>query len=176
MRLKSRMAREQVDDARDGPYYLQEFKWVSIDGLPYLIDEVKLRDYIKLQTGGEVDLDPEKHIHLFHSDRHPGRFETCRCFLFFVCLLVGYRRKKTYCDRLFGIEEIYLILQAFWHCVCLVLYRRDEGEDPRPQQEVYPWLRDVEGHLHIHRDRHRRDFLRERAKEEEAYSAGKVCK
>ncbi len=71
------MAMEQVDDARDGPYFLQELKWVSIDSLPYMIDEVKLRDYIKQQTGGEVDLDPKEHIHLFHSDRHPGRFETC---------------------------------------------------------------------------------------------------
>ena len=67
------MDTNQVNDARDGPYYVEELKWVSIDGLPYMIDEVKLRNYIRQETGGEVDLDPEENIHLFHSDRHPGR-------------------------------------------------------------------------------------------------------
>ncbi len=92
--IRIKMETPQLNDARDGPYFVRELKWVSIDGLPYMINEAKLRDFILKETGGEVQLDPE-FIHLFHSDRHPGRLETSSCFwCFFTWLEITWHFKE----------------------------------------------------------------------------------
>ncbi len=62
-----------LDDARDGPIYRHDRYWVRIVGLPFGIEEGRIQMYIRNATEGEVVLDAEHDIHLFHSDRYPGR-------------------------------------------------------------------------------------------------------
>ncbi len=62
-----------LDDARHGPIYRHDRYWVRIQSLPFGIDEHRIQVYIQNATEGEVVLDAEHEIHLFHSDRYPGR-------------------------------------------------------------------------------------------------------